>query len=171
MSRRRMNADDVRDLARTPEQRAAIERQLAGAPTYDYSRDRDMKPHKVTHPRRRKGEMTKLEQRYAAWLDQLKEAERVLAWVYEPFALELAPRTTYTPDFLVFRPRVADDGVEAEFVEVKPRKKNGRPLWLEDSRVKWKVAAEQHAACGAFRVAWPGAPGTEGWLYEDAPRP
>lgn len=180
----RLTWDDIDAIAKTAEQRAAVARAKAGEPTHDYSRaDRDVKPQKATakkkrpRGRHRKGQMTKLEKRYAAWLDALKASGHVLAWVFEPFALQLAHRTTYTPDFLVFRPMKIVDafahagGVEIDvaFVEVKPRRRDtGRPLWIEDARVKWKVAASMHARVGRFTAACPDDEGL--WEHEEAPR-
>lgn len=127
---------------------------------------------------------TKLERRYAAWLDQEQAAGRVVAWRYEPVRLVLSrggrgrKGLTYAPDFWVRRrdcvccgargqvPSVrvnegggtevvrwaecaacrgstwADLYDQLELVEVKPRRRNGEPLWLGDSRTKVLAAAE-----------------------------
>jgi len=83
------------------------------------------------------GEMNKTESSYARWLDMQKAesfplSQRVAAWVFEGLKLELARRTWYTPDFLVY---YADGRTEVH--EVKG-------YWRDDARVKIKVAAEKY---------------------------
>lgn len=75
------------------------------------------------------GQMNKLEARYAEYLKAQEIAGDVLWWKFEPVRLVLAPRTTYTPDFLTM---LADETLE--FVEVKGH-------WQDDARCKIKVAA------------------------------
>lgn len=80
-------------------------------------------------PVARKDGMNKTEAAYAAYLELLKKAGEVVAYRYEPCALKLAPKTTYTPDFLVIYPG------HMEFHEVKGFER-------DDAIVKFKVAAE-----------------------------
>lgn len=75
-----------------------------------------------------------------------QDAGDILTWGYECFTLRLAPGVTYTPDFHV----VHADGSFC-FVELKStwRKKEGKGYsygahWEEDSRVKFRMAAELH---------------------------
>lgn len=75
------------------------------------------------------GQMNKTEARYAAHLDVLKNLGLVLWWAFEAVTFRLAPRTSYTPDFLV----LTRDGV----LEVHECKGH----WTDDARVKIKVAA------------------------------
>jgi len=73
--------------------------------------------------------MNKLEEKYANYLEGLKVLGEIEDYKYEPIALRLARRTTYTPDFMV----MLLDGT-LEFHETKG-------FWEEDARVKIKVAA------------------------------
>lgn len=76
------------------------------------------------------GRMNKLETQYAAHLEILKRAGTLVDWRFEPVRLTLAPRTTYTPDFMVIT-----TALHIWFVEVKGH-------WEDDARVKIKMAAE-----------------------------
>lgn len=75
--------------------------------------------------------MNSLEARYVVEVLE-KEIERgeVIRWHYEPVKLRLAPKTTYTPDFMVIK----EDG-EIGFREVKG-------FMREDAAVKFKWARE-----------------------------
>lgn len=77
-----------------------------------------------------KGEMNKTEQAYADHLELLRRAGEILWFKFEPMKLQLAEKTTYSPDFLV---QVASGHLELH--EVKG-------FWEDDARVKIKVAAE-----------------------------
>lgn len=85
---------------------------------------------------------TKLERRFAAWLDAVKAAEpTAVEWRFQPLTLVLSREgrgLRYTPDFSV---RV---GPSLELIEVKPRRRDNpaEPLWLGDSRTKVMAAAE-----------------------------
>lgn len=85
--------------------------------------------------------MNKTERQFAQLLELRKREGLVVAWVFEPMKFRLAPRTWYTPDFLV----LTRDAVPTLY-EVKAmwHWKNGakRPGWKDDSRVKVKVVAE-----------------------------
>ncbi len=78
-----------------------------------------------------KGVMNKLEASYAAELDLRKAAGKIYAWEYESVTFKLAPRTTYTPDFLVI---MAD--MTLEFVETKGFER-------DDAIAKFKIAGAQ----------------------------
>jgi len=75
------------------------------------------------------GELNKTEEAYRAHLEQLRMAGEIVWYQFEPFKLLLAPKTTYTPDFLV---QLASGHLEVH--EVKG-------YWMDDARVKIKVAA------------------------------
>jgi hypothetical protein len=72
--------------------------------------------------------MNKLEQKYAAYLQEKQNAGIIVAYRFEAVKLRLAERTFYTPDFVVTYPDVI------ECHEVKG-------YWEDDARVKIKVAA------------------------------
>lgn len=78
------------------------------------------------------GQMNKTETAYAALLETLKVAGRIQWFRFEGLKLRLADKTFYTPDFAVMR----DDGV-MECHECKG-------FWMDDARVKIKVAAEMY---------------------------
>lgn len=104
------------------------------------------------HGRKKPGEMNKLETKYSEYLEALKLAGRVAWYSYEGIKLRLAKATTYTPDFFVMR----SDGT-LEVHEVKGR-------WLDDARVKIKVAAE------LFPFLFIGIsldPKTKSWVFEE----
>ena len=52
---------------------------------------------------RASGYASKTESRYADYLSQLVALEVIKSYIYQPFKLILAHKTTYTPDFLVDR--------------------------------------------------------------------
>ena len=85
---------------------------------------------RVQRASRSPGKMNKLELQYAASLEILRQSGSIAAWSFEPVTLRLAPRTTYTPDFMVI---TGDSTIQ--FREVKG-------YWEDDARVKIKVAAE-----------------------------
>ena len=80
----------------------------------------------------RKVGMNQLEKAYADLLEEKKRDGEILSWRYEAVRLKLANLTYYTPDFLVI-----DQEGNVEFHEVKG-------FWMDDARVKIKVAAEQY---------------------------
>ena len=86
----------------------------------------------TARPQRIPGQMNKTEQRYAMHLEVRKRAGEIVKFGYESIKLILAPNTSYTPDFYV----VCADG-SMEFHEVKG-------FWEDDSRVKFKVAADKY---------------------------
>ena len=79
--------------------------------------------------RMKPGELNKTEEAYRQHLELRRLAGEIAWYHFEPFALKLAPKTTYTPDFLV---QLASGHLEVH--EVKG-------FWQDDARVKIKVAA------------------------------
>ncbi len=77
------------------------------------------------------GVMNKLEELYAAKLEQLRHEGYILWFAYESVKLKLADNTYYTPDFAVMK----SDG-ELEMHEVKG-------FWQDAARIKIKVAADR----------------------------
>lgn len=77
------------------------------------------------------GKMNKTETRYAAHLELQKRAGAIKWFKFEALKLRLADNTFYETDFTV----IAVDGV-LEIHEVKGH-------WMDDARVKIKVAADQ----------------------------
>lgn len=76
------------------------------------------------------GQMNNTEMKYASVLEGLKRHGSILWYKFEGIKLRLADNTFYTPDFVVMR----DDHV-LECHEVKG-------FWMDDARVKIKVAAD-----------------------------
>lgn len=73
--------------------------------------------------------MNNWEREYARMLENQKIGGAIADWRYEPFRLILAPRTSYTPDFLVIHLNGS-----VEIIEVKGQRR-------DDALVKYKVAA------------------------------
>lgn len=90
-----------------------------------------------TQPSRGTGRMNKTELRYASYLESLQLQGVIVMWRFEPLKLRLADRTFYEPDFMV----ITDEGM-IELHEVKGRPGAGPGGWMDDARVKIKVAAE-----------------------------
>lgn len=99
------------------------------------------------------GQMNKTEIAYAAVLEGLKRAGLVHWYRFEGLKLRLADKTFYTPDFAVMR----DDGV-MECHECKG-------FWMDDARVKIKVAAEMYPFRFMAAKQLPKKSGG-GWQYE-----
>lgn len=95
----------------------------------------------MTKPRTPKTKLNRDEQRYADTLNQRKQSGDITNWMYEPIKFVLAPRTTYTPDFLI----ITRDGIE--FVEVKG-------FLRDDAAVKFKVAAKLHSWARWLMIRW-----------------
>jgi hypothetical protein len=79
------------------------------------------------------GTMNKTEAAYAAHLELLKAAGEVLWYRFESIKLRLADNTFYTCDFAV---------MEADGTLAMHEVKGG--FWMDDSRVKIKIAADQY---------------------------
>ena len=77
------------------------------------------------------GQLNKTEEAYRRHLELRKVAGEVVWYAFEGIKLRLADKTFYTPDFAV---QLADGSLELH--EVKGR-------WMDDARVKTKVAAAQ----------------------------
>lgn len=75
------------------------------------------------------GEMNKLEEAYAANLEQQRMLGQILSWRWSPMKLRLAKGTFYDIDFWV----IQNDGL----IEIHETKGH----WEDDARVKIKVAA------------------------------
>ena len=86
---------------------------------------------RIARPRARPiaGTMNNLEKDYADYLLLRQRAGEIAEFKFEGLKLRLAPKTFYTPDFVV----VTADSIELH--EVKG-------FWEDDARVKIKVAAE-----------------------------
>ena len=78
------------------------------------------------------GVMNATEQAFAQHLEMLKRAGEIVSYDFEKETFKLGKSCTYTPDFRVLLP----DG-SIIFYEVKG-------YWLDDAKVKIKVAAEQN---------------------------
>lgn len=90
-------------------------------------------------PAREPGRMNRTEAAYADLLEGLRISGAILRWRYEPLKLRLADRTFYEPDFMI----ITSDGL-IELHEVKGRTGAGPGGWMDDARVKIKVAAEMY---------------------------
>jgi len=101
---------------------------MLGADTKTSARGSGMKSMQALG-RLEKGELNKTEEAYRAHLEARRLAGEVVWYLFEPFRLTLAPKTTYAPDFLV---QLASGHLEVH--EVKG-------VWMDDARVKIKVAA------------------------------
>lgn len=103
------------------------------------------------------GAMNKTEAAYAAYLDLLRSAGDVLWFRFEGLKFRLADNTFLTPDFVVM---MADGQIELHDC------KGAKAIYMDDAKVKMKVAAEQYPF--VFRVAFP-KPKREGggWLIEE----
>lgn len=77
------------------------------------------------------GQMNESEKAYAEVLEARKRAGEVEWWVFEGIRLNLAPRTTLTPDFVVMLA-----GGELQLHDVK----GAKAIIQEDAKVKMKVA-------------------------------
>jgi hypothetical protein len=98
------------------------------------------------------GTMNKTEARYASHLETLKLAGEVLWYRFEAIKLRLADNTFYTCDFAV---------MEADGTLAMHEVKGG--FWMEDARVKTKVAAAQYPF--RFMGVMPNKNG--GWKIEE----
>lgn len=102
------------------------------------------------------GQMNKTEARYAAHLEVLKNLGLVKWWAFEAITFRLAPRTSYTPDFLVL---TRDDLLECHEV------KGALAVVQEDARVKVKVAAAMFPL--VFKLVVPSKQNRASWDVEE----
>lgn len=79
--------------------------------------------------RHKPGVMNGTESKYAQMLELKKRAGEIKEYFFESMTLKIAQDCRYTPDFMVI-----NKDMEIEFHEVKG-------YWLDDARVKVKVAA------------------------------
>lgn len=79
----------------------------------------------------KRGVMNKTEEEYAEILEQNRLAGEIQAWHFESVRLVLAPKLTYTPDFMV-----VNKDSEIEMHEVKG-------FWRDDAKVKVKLANDK----------------------------
>lgn len=107
--------------------------------------------------RMKSGELNKTEEAYRQHLDARRLAGEIVWYQFEPFALKLAPKTTYTPDFLV---QLASGHLEVH--EVKG-------FWQDDARVKIKVAASMFPVFKFIAVQKAGKDDAlgDGWKLEE----
>ena len=88
----------------------------------------------VGRPRHEAGVMNGMEKKYAAYLELRRITGEILEWRFEPLKLRLAPKTYYTPDFLLLMP---DRRIELH---------ETKGFMEEDANVKIKVAREMFAS-------------------------
>lgn len=99
----------------------------------------------------RKTGMNRTEARYAQTLEARKQAGQIVGYWFERIRFVLAPKTSYTPDFMVM---LADGTIE--YHEVKG-------YWEDDARAKIKIAADMFP----FRfVAVMDKGKSKPWVYE-----
>lgn len=112
--------------------------------------------------RRVPGQMSKLEQEYAAFLDAEVRAGRVLWFAYEGMKLKLAEKTFYTPDFILLTP--------GHFIEAHEVKGHWRMFQNDGGRIKIKCAAEKWwwiTFKGVTKMKAKDAPYGHGWKVEE----
>lgn len=104
---------------------------------------------------------SKTERRYAALLEQERQQGIIRAWYYEPLkGLYLAPKTSYTPDFLVELPwhGPGDTGFLC-FHEIKG------PFIREKDWIKVKLAAAVYPCFRFLLVQWK----ENRWQWKEVP--
>lgn len=113
-----------------------------------------LKNRNIVKPRARPvaGTMNNLEKDYSEFLLLRQRAGEITEFKFEGIKLRLAPKTFYTPDFVV----VTEESIELH--EVKG-------FWEDDARVKIKVAAEMFWWFRFRAVQRPSK--TKGFVYED----
>lgn len=94
--------------------------------------------------RLKRGEMNATERDYGHELEQRKRAGEVSWYRFEGVKLRLADSTFLTVDYAVMR---ADGALEMHDV------KGSRAIYMDDAKVKMKVAAEMYPF--VFRVVYP----------------
>ena len=93
-------------------------------------------------PRHTRGEMNKVEARWAATLEAERIAGQIADYGFEKIKFKLADNTYFEIDFYVVK---ADLSLEFQEVKSAWKQKDGsyKPHWEDDARVKIKVAAQQ----------------------------
>lgn len=86
-------------------------------------------------------EMNATEARYGQELEAQRRNGEIISWAYQPHTLQIAPSTTYTPDFGI----VDEQGYT--FVEIKGHLR-------DDSSVKYKVARNQNSWARWKMLRW-----------------
>ena len=109
--------------------------------------------------------MNKTERAYSCLLNARISQGEIMTWAFEPVTFKLAPRTTYTPDFMV----VCTDRIEFHEVKGAKKGKTGKalPYVMEDAAVKIKTCSAMMPFFRwyyVFRIA-----GGE-WTYKEIPR-
>lgn len=97
--------------------------------------------------------MNKTETAFSRVLDVLQKTGEITCWQFEAVKFRLGPRCYYTPDFMV----VGFDGSVISFVEIKG------PFIREDSRIKFRVAAERYPMFGWEMIMGTCKKGEWGW--------
>ena len=100
--------------------------------------------------RMKPGQMNQMERMYCLRLERMKYVGEICWFSFEGMKFRLADKTSYTPDFMVM---LADGSLQAH--EVKG-------LWMDDARVKIKVAAQ------SFPIQFVGVTQKKGlWSFEE----
>ena len=107
---------------------------------------------KYPKPRHKPGEMNKTEKKYSEHLESRRLEGEIISFKFEKIKFKLAHKTFYTPDFFVVMPG------HIEIHEVKG-------FWMDDARVKIKVAAEMFPEFKWVAVKWKNK--KEGWQFEE----
>lgn len=105
----------------------------------------------AVRPRHQRGEMNRLEARYAEYLEARRLAGEIHQWWFEALTLKLADDCRYTADFLVQLP----DGT-LELHETKGH-------WRDDAKVKVRLAAKLFP----FRIVAARWSKRGGWTWEE----
>lgn len=113
---------------------------------------------KKRKPAHVKGQMNETEKRYAHRLTELVRAGLVESFTFEGEVLQLAHRTTYSPDFLVILP-----GARRVHVEVKGA------FVFDEAKVKFKVSSRLFQEDLFIWAQWKRGVWTETAWYHGAP--
>lgn len=92
-------------------------------------------------PIQKKNILNRDEQRYADELSAQKTLGKIQEWYFGALKFVLAPKTTYTPDFLV----IGQDNIE--IIEIKG-------FLRDDAAVKFKTAARVHSWARWRMLRW-----------------
>jgi len=127
----------------TSDQLAALKRRNPhiGIASVKSVEPKDLKSPNTRHQHRR-GEMNNTERRFAEVLKRRMIAKEILGYAFERYTILLAPQTTLTPDFAVYR---LDGGID--FYEVKGHME-------DDAAVKIKTAPQGFPMHEFYLVRW-----------------